>query len=281
MHKLIISAPFGNYLQWPGCTPTLGTYTREYRGGFWRRLWKVLGTVRYYHGIRAWKNKLGLPNPGVDDLLRRWRLVEENTVADKIVSVSARKTVDWLYLLAVLWPLRPLAVELNVSCPNTPGEVDTTDYETVYRHATSLPCEVIVKVPPVGYEWHIGTALGRGLTGFHCCNTLPTPGGGLSGKPLKPLSLAAVRYAAARGAGRLIGGGGVTTLADALDYLNAGATNVAVASVLFNPFLWGRVRRIAKELPREAEQRRPQVHEEWGFATREAFLDATDPRAYE
>lgn len=240
VERLVVSAPFGNYLQFPHTTSTIGTFTREYRGGFWRRLWRVLRTVRYYPGIQAWKNKLGLPNPGIASVRVR--------CSDKIVSVSARRTDDWYHLLDALRYLRPLATELNVSCPNCPGEPDSTDYEAVYRRAMCQPYRVIVKVPPVGYERVISLAVSQGISIFHCCNTLPTPSGGISGKPLKPLSLRAVEYARSRGARLVIGGGGVTCLRDAQDYLSAGATSVAVGSVLFFPWKWRTVRKMAEAL---------------------------------
>lgn len=258
IHRLILSAPFGNYLSFPQCTSTVGTFTREYRGGLWCRLWRVLRTVRYYPGVKAWKNKLGLPNPGID-WLKRYR--HDNPDASgftrlgvRIVSVSARNTDDWLYVIREAVGARPAAVELNVSCPNT-GEADASDYRVVFGYAAARSVPVIVKLPPLGYESMADRAVDCGIRSFHCCNTLPVPGrGGLSGKPLKPLSLAAVarvvRSADSSGVplDHLIGGGGVTCMADATDYLNAGATHVAVGSALFFPWNWPAVRAMGRKL---------------------------------
>ena len=55
MHKLVIAAPFGNYLDFPATTSTLGTFTAKSRGGIAWRLWQILKTVRYYPGLQAWK----------------------------------------------------------------------------------------------------------------------------------------------------------------------------------------------------------------------------------
>jgi dihydroorotate dehydrogenase len=254
--KIIVSAPFGNHLQWPECTPTLGTFTREYRGGPWYRVWRVLRTVRYYYGIGAFKNKLGLPNPGIEWL--RERVVDGRIdVADKIVSISARTTNDWMWLLELCQNIKPGWVELNTSCPNT-NEIDNSDYRDVFATAADLfGPRTIVKLPPVNYRPIVDTALWtkvtrKAITSFHCCNTLPSPGGGISGKPLKALSLEAVRFLrehsrkhALVNLDTLIGGGGVTCEQDVQDYLDAGATNVAVGSALFFPWKWREIRKIA------------------------------------
>ena len=66
----------------------------------------------------------------------------------------------------------------------------------------------------------------------------------ISGKPLKQYSLWAVgdlrqKYGSDVA---LIGGGGVTDTTDVVDYLKVGADHVAIASVLFNPFNWRKVK---------------------------------------
>lgn len=265
MKRLIISAPFGNY--WTSsswldvATPTLGTYTLEYRGGWWYRLWRILRTVRYYPGIKAWKNKLGLPNPGIARLVSG----SEFSFFDKIISISARNTDSWITLTNIVSELNPLAIELNLSCPNC-GDYDQSSYNIIFNHCNklrwqrNLSFEVIVKLPPINYLEYAKTALANGINSFHCCNSLPIDGrlGGLSGKPLKALSLDCVKTVKqlyeekgrenSQTDLRIIGGGGITHQSDVDEYFNVGATNVAVASVLFNPFNWKRIKKIGKEL---------------------------------
>jgi dihydroorotate dehydrogenase len=273
MHRLIISAPFGNWVGFKNSTRTIGTYTRGYRGGVLKRLWRMLLTLRYYPGIRAWKNRLGLPNPGIQSLRdwtreRRYRDRSASNptpdfwASDKILSIAGFDESDWWHLFYDAVALRPLAVELNLSCPNCPGEDRTKDYGEVFKSAFEICARksfipVIVKLPPVGYRHLAHMALEEGITRFHCCNTLPTGNGGLSGKPLQALSLQAVRevkdMALDRGIllANVIGGGGVTCLDDACKYIQAGATNVAVASVLLAPWRWLTVRKMAQTLSRE------------------------------
>jgi dihydroorotate dehydrogenase len=106
------------------------------------------------------------------------------------------------------------------------------------------------KLPPIKTAEYVHACYAEGVPNFHLCNTIPTARGGVSGAALKPLSLAAVEEArAAYGQTiRIIGGGGVTSVQDAQDYLDAGADDVAVGSVLFNPLRWGLVPKLIEVL---------------------------------
>lgn len=238
IHRMIIGAPFGNYLQWENFTSTIGTYTLERRAGFLKRLWRVLSTVRPYPRMHAWTNKLGLPNPGIGAL---YGAAHPN----EILSISARRTNDWMALYHASYRSDPVAIELNVSCPNT-AEADYTEYKQVFTEYSRR--NVIVKLPPISYRPIVEMAMGCGITIFHCCNTLPTPCGGLSGKPLIPLVLEATKFCADLGA-TVIAGGGITGPKDVERYRDAGATHFAVASAIFNPFNWPGLKRMGRNYP--------------------------------
>ncbi|MEO1129147.1 MAG: hypothetical protein AAFX05_05480 [Planctomycetota bacterium] len=237
MQPLIISAPFGNYVRPRGSTPTLGTFTAARRPG---RLWRVLATVRYSPRMRAWVNKIGLRNPGIDWLAQRVRAQRED-VSQAIVSIHGFADEDWWLLLDRIAELRPLAVELNMSCPNV-GEVNWP--ESLFQRAVSVcgaASTVIVKLPPVNYRGLADDALAAGVRTLHCCNTLPVPAGGVSGKPLKPVSLQCITDLRERIAPDtvIIGGGGITAASDIDDYVGAGAQHVAIGTKAFNPrCLW-------------------------------------------
>lgn len=234
IEPLVISAPFGNYIQPSGATPTLGTFTAARRRG---RLWRILRTVRYSPSLGAWVNKIGLRNPGIDWLVERSRNAKVN-VRTKIVSIHGFTDDDWALLLDRIGTLKPLAVELNMSCPNV-GHVNWPTW--LFDRAMATGVTTIVKVPPVNERDIISQALASGVRAFHCCNTIPVPAGGVSGKPLKPVSLQVIvrlRETAAK-AGieglTIIGGGGITTPADIDDYVSVGATHVAIGTKTFNP----------------------------------------------
>jgi dihydroorotate dehydrogenase len=238
MRRVVVSAPFGNYVRPAGVTPTLGTFTVSARPG---RLWRVLRTVRYSRRMGAWVNRIGLRNPGIGWLARRVDAGRAD-VSGCLVSVHGFEESEWGRLIRDTAALRPLAVELNVSCPNI-GEVSWPEW--LFREAVRACGEagvgVVVKIPPVRFERMVSEALSGGVRAFHCCNTLPVPGGGLSGRPLRPLSLRAVgdvrRMALESGVGGgvvVIGGGGVTGAEDVDAFAEAGADRVAVGSALMS-----------------------------------------------
>jgi dihydroorotate dehydrogenase len=254
IQRLIISAPFGNYIQPAGCTPTLGTFTAARRPG---RVWRVLATVRYYRRLKGWVNQIGLRNPGMPWLVERVGAGRVN-VADKIVSIHGFSEGDWFALLDQVAGIRPLAVELNMSCPNI-GEINWP--AGLFPHAAGGDVPVIVKLPPVHYRVMAEGALAAGIRAFHCCNTLPVPAGGLSGKPLKPFSIQCIRDLREQIAAGLdlliIGGGGITQPADIDDYTAAGATHFALGTKVFNPKYLFTHRPLAPLLERCARHRAP------------------------
>lgn len=217
---LVISAPFGNYIQPKDATATIGTFTAKARPGRWQR---VIQTVRYYPGAGAWVNRIGLRNPGIDS-------VGSGSAGGRILSIHGFDPDEWDYLLAVAPSKTPNALELNLSCPNVPGGEDYPKNLFAKAQATFLP--VIVKLPPVNYDVMLHDALNEGVRWFHATNTLPTPGGGISGKPLKAVALAVVRDVRAVGGEsvHIIGGGGITLPSDIDDYAEAGADHFAVGS---------------------------------------------------
>ena len=235
LEPVVISAPFGNYIQPAGATATLGTFTAAHRPG---RLWRILRTVRYYPRLKAWVNRIGLRNPGMPWLVERVRAGKVD-VRHKLISIHGFNRDEWLSLIDQAATLAPRAIELNMSCPNV-GEVDWPD--DLFDHAAQSGAPIIVKLPPIHYETMVEQARQAGIAAFHCCNTLPLPGaaGGLSGAPLRPLSLRCIRSLRALPGGEaltIIGGGGISTCADIDAYFEAGTDHVALGTKTMNPLL--------------------------------------------
>lgn len=236
IQPLVISAPFGNYIQPRGATATLGTFTAQHRPGRW---WRVIKTVRYYPRLGAWINQIGLRNPGIDWAVARTRQGRLDP-SDKILSIHGFEDDEWSLLMDRAAQIRPLALELNMSCPNV-GHINWPEW--LFARAVSTGVTTIVKLPPVNYRDIARMAIEGGVRWFHCCNTLPVPRGGLSGKPLKPVALQCIREMKAilHGAGaesaRIIGGGGITTPSDIDDYAAAGADRAAIGTKAMNPWL--------------------------------------------
>lgn len=240
LHPLVISAPLGNYLQFPGTTATLGTFTAADRGGRPKALWRMFLTCRYYPRLKAWVNKLGLPNPGVDWYVARCQNGKINPT-DKLVSIHGFSPADWTVLLDKVAPTKPMGLELNMSCPNI-GHIGWPDDLFVRAKATGLL--VVVKIPPINWEPMFAQARAAGITHFHCCNTLPSPnahpnrGGGISGRPLKGVAMQVIsqlRLRADFNELTIIGGGGIYEPSDVEDYAKVGVKHVAIATKLMNP----------------------------------------------
>jgi dihydroorotate dehydrogenase len=227
----VISAPFGNYIQPDGATPTLGTFTLHRRPG---RVWRVLKTVRYRPKLKAWVNKIGLRNPGIDWLAGRVKRGRCD-VSDKLVSIHGFDAEQWAALLKKIAEIKPMAVELNMSCPNV-GEIDWPP--GLFKQAIDTGVPVVVKLPSVNYQEMLEQAVDVGVRVLHCCNTLPVPEGGMSGRPLKPVALEVIRGIRGKTFGNeltIIGGGGIYGLSDIDLYADAGADHVALATKTMNP----------------------------------------------
>jgi dihydroorotate dehydrogenase len=232
LEPLIVSAPFGNYIQPTGTTPTLGTFTAARRGGRSAAFGRTILTVRYYRRLNAWVNRIGLRNPGIDSLKNQPAI--GLPLEKSIVSIHGFDAQDWSLLLNRIERLRPLAVELNISCPNV-GELSWPPGLFGQAIATGVP--VIVKLPPIRFHQLASDAAAAGVQWFHATNTLPVAGGGMSGAPLKPIALQAVSWLRAEfgQATRIIGGGGIRSAADINDFAQAGADRFAVGSLAMRP----------------------------------------------
>ncbi|QDU33822.1 Dihydroorotate dehydrogenase B (NAD(+)), catalytic subunit [Poriferisphaera corsica] len=233
LKPVVISAPFGNYIQPSGTTATLGTYTAKARGG---RVMQIIKTVRYYPRIKGWVNKIGLRNPGIDWLKMR---VDSGKIdaSDKLLSIHGFDDGEWYELLEKVEAIKPLAVELNMSCPNV-GHINWP--KDLFKRAVATGVPVVAKIPPVNYEQMIKDANADGVEAFHCCNTLPNVAGGISGKPLKPVAIQCIRDMRSQKEFRdalIIGGGGIYQNADVDDFLTAGADVVALGTKTMNPML--------------------------------------------
>ena len=233
LRPLVVSAPFGNYIQPEGCTATLGTFTAAARPG---RLWRILKTVRYYPRLRAWVNKIGLRNPGIGWVQQKVAAGKID-LSDKLVSVHGFAPDDWWRLLEAVAALKPMGVELNMSCPNV-GHIAWP--EDLFSRAVATGVPVVAKLPPVNYHLMGEQAHAAGVRVFHACNTLPVTAGGMSGEPLRPVALTAIRDLRTRDWGRealVIGGGGLRDAANVADFAQAGADVFAIGTITMNPVL--------------------------------------------
>jgi dihydroorotate dehydrogenase (NAD+) catalytic subunit len=144
--------------------------------------------------------------------------------------------------------LEDVTIELNLSCPNVDEAPESAaEIVTACRAATALP--LYAKLSPAA--WDVAETAraveAAGADGLSLVNTirglalddrtlapiLARATGGYSGPALRPIALAAV-YACARATALpIVGMGGVRSGRDALDLIAAGASAVALGTVLF------------------------------------------------
>jgi len=202
-------------------------------------------------------NSIGLANPGRDafvaETLPRLRALG----VPLWVSVGGFAADEYAETCAALEDVA--ALELNLSCPNVDDAPETAaEIVAACRAATELP--LYAKLSPA--TWDLGevarAVADAGADGLSLVNTIrglaldertlrPRLGaavGGLSGPALKPVALAAVYTCYRSTALPIVGMGGVRTGRDALELVAAGASAVALGTVLFaNPEAPARVRR--------------------------------------
>jgi dihydroorotate dehydrogenase (NAD+) catalytic subunit len=213
-------------------------------------------------------NSIGLPNKGLEGFLAEDLPQLAELPVPLIVSAMGTSREEFSRLVTALEEREEVAaVELNVSCPNVhsglivgeqPGE--TAALLEALRPLTGKP--LIVKLTPnVADPAAVAVAAEQGgADAVSLINTLKAsaidpatshPGiaaghGGLSGPAVRPVAVAQVRAVAAAVDLPIVGMGGIASGADALEFLAAGATVVAVGTESFRDPRAGQ--RIAEEL---------------------------------
>jgi len=204
-------------------------------------------------------NSIGLQNIGVEALIKEKAPVWAGWRVPVLVNIAGETIDEYARIAAALEGVAGVSgLEVNISCPNVKAggaefgvSPDTAAAVTgAVRAATTLP--VIVKLTPnTGNISGIAEAVvAAGADAISLINTLkgmaidirrgrPALGsitGGLSGPAIKPVALAMVYEVSAAVAVPVIGGGGISTGEDAVEFIMAGASAVQVGTAGFaNP----------------------------------------------
>jgi dihydroorotate dehydrogenase (NAD+) catalytic subunit len=201
-------------------------------------------------------NSIGLQNPGVDAVVEKYAKTWTGWKTAVIVNVAGESVADYVEVVRRLDGVPGVAgIELNISCPNVGkgGLQFAIDAEAAgsvtaaVRRATDLP--LLVKLSPnVADVRPIARAIAdAGADALTAVNTLsgiavapsrmkPLLGniyGGLSGPAIKPVALRIVYEVAQIVDIPVVAIGGITELADVLDYLAVGAVAVQVGTAIF------------------------------------------------
>lgn len=196
-------------------------------------------------------NAVGLANPGVDEFLREFPSVKACGVP-VVASVFGDSVESYAEVAAKFEQAGADAVELNVSCPHAEvSDVGTDPSRTrevvrAVRAAIKIPLWVKLS-PNVTDVAAIATAAeGAGADAVVAINTVRAMAidadlqrpvlfhgtGGLSGRAIKHVALAAVYQLASAVDVPVIGCGGVSNWRDAIEFFLAGASALQVGSAL-------------------------------------------------
>ena len=211
-------------------------------------------------------NSIGLANPGIEAFVRDTLPRVAELGVPIWVSVGGFSSADYGDVCGVLDGHEEVAaLELNLSCPNVDSPAESVaDIVETARRATGKPLYAKLS-PGVGDIAGLArAAVGAGADGLALINTvrglaldprtlrprLGTATGGLSGPALRPVALASVFSCFQAAAVPIVGMGGVATGDDALALLAAGASGIALGTVLFTDP--GAAHRVRRELRRAA-----------------------------
>lgn len=211
---IYLSPPFSNWLRWPNTVPIVGTYTWNKRPG------AVSQAIRTFRPTPlGWRNQQGLRNPGVKSL-------PDNL--NWVYSIAAIESKEWEYFYDYLEEWRK--VELNLSCPN---EITAAISGGLIRKYVNKYPWLQVKLSPLSTPQSVQSLYDLGIRRVHLCNTVPSSQGGLSGAVVKKHSLPLIRRVRMIGlAGlQIVGGGGIYTPDDVVDYHEAGADHVSLGTI--------------------------------------------------
>ncbi len=204
-------------------------------------------------------NAIGLQNPGVDVFIQRDLGFLEQFDTRVIVNVCGRTVEDYLEVVERLADTRVDMLEINVSCPNVKegaiafGQKADALYGITSRIKKAARQPVIMKLSPnvTDITEMARAAEAAGADAISLINTLTgmkidierrkfvlaNKTGGLSGPAIKPVAVRMVWQCANAVKIPIIGMGGIASAEDAIEFLMAGATAVAVGAMNFvNPY---------------------------------------------
>jgi dihydroorotate dehydrogenase (NAD+) catalytic subunit len=212
---------------------------------------------RLYETAAGMLNAIGLQNIGarafVDDKLPKLRSIKDIVV---IANVFGYTREDYEYTIQILNEGEGIAAyELNVSCPNTAhggiqfGSDPRTLDEVVTTAKRFSQRPLIVKLSPnvtsIGQMAHV--AQEAGADAISLVNTfvamsidiqtrkprIANVTAGLSGPAIKPIAVRMVYEASKSVQIPVVGMGGISTAADVIEFMLAGATAVQVGTASF------------------------------------------------
>lgn len=204
-------------------------------------------------------NAIGLQNPGIDVFVERDIPFLKKYDTSVIVNVCGKTVEEYLEVVERLGDEPVDMLEINVSCPNVKegaiafGQKADCLYDITSQIKRKAKQPVIMKLSPnvTDIAEMAKAAEAAGADALSMINTLTgmkidihkrkfvlaNKTGGLSGPAIKPVAVRMVYQAAHAVKIPIIGMGGIATAGDAIEFLLAGASAVAVGAMNFvNPY---------------------------------------------
>ena len=205
-------------------------------------------------------NAIGLQNPGIDVFIERDIPFLQQFDTKIIVNVCGKTVEDYLEVVEKLGDTAADMLEINVSCPNVKegaiafGQKADCLYDITSEIKKKAKQPVIMKLSPnvTDITEMAKAAEAAGADALSMINTitgmkidihkrkfvLANKTGGLSGPAIKPVAVRMVYQASRAVKIPVIGMGGIACAEDAVEFLMAGASAVAVGAMNFvNPYV--------------------------------------------
>lgn len=218
--------------------------------------WEGNPTPRIAETYGGMLNAVGLQNPGYELFAKRDIPYLQKFDTNIIVNVCGRTTEDYIDVVEKLGHEDVDLLEINISCPNVKhGGIafgqDPKAVEAITKEVKKVAKQpVIMKLSPnvTDITEMAKAAEAGGADALSLINTLTSmqidiekqkfvlanKTGGLSGPAIKPVAVRMVYQVANAVNIPIIGMGGIASAKDALEFILAGATAVAVGTANFN-----------------------------------------------
>ena len=221
--------------------------------------WPGNPTPRVAETYGGMLNAIGLQNPGIDVFVERDIPFLKKYDTKIVVNVCGKTVEDYLEVVERLADEPVDLLEINVSCPNVKegaiafGQKADCLYDITSQIKKKAKQPVIMKLSPnvTDITEMSKAAEAAGADALSMINTitgmkidihrrkfaLANKTGGLSGPAIKPVAVRMVYQAAHAVKIPIIGMGGIANAEDAIEFLLAGASAVAVGAMNFvNPY---------------------------------------------
>lgn len=220
--------------------------------------WEGNPTPRIAETYGGMLNAIGLQNPGIDTFIERDLEFLKQYDTKVIVNVCGESISDYIEVVEKLSSTNVDMLEINISCPNVAhggiafGQNPKTAEEITREVKKHAKQPVIIKLSPNVTDITemaraveaggadvislINTLIGMKIDINRRQFAIANRTGGLSGPAIKPVALRMVYQTVNAVKIPVIGMGGIMTAEDALEFIMAGASAVAVGTANFaNP----------------------------------------------